>query len=91
MTALTDSIARELGHPACTMDDPLTAALGQMQDAAAAREAGACTEIQESERQRVEREAADAVRLPRWFWRALPVVVLAVAAFGFAEMVWLIR
>ena len=61
MSTLTDTIARELGHPACT-------------------------EIQESERQRVEREAADAVRLPGWFWWAVPVALVGVAVYGVIEM-----
>lgn len=91
MSAITDSIARELSHAACPMDDPLTAAIAQVQDEAAAREAGACTEIPETEWQRVQREADESVSLPRWFWWALPVALAGVAVFGFLEMAGALR
>ena len=87
MTTLTEAITREMQHPACTMDDPLTAALAQVQDEAAAREAGACTEIPELEYLRAVRaEAEEAVALPRWFWWAVPLALVGIAVYGFIEM-----
>lgn len=85
------AVSSELAHPACPMDDPLTAAIAQVQDEAAAREAGACTEIPEAEWQRVQREAAEAVSLPGWFWWALPVALAGVAVYGFLEMAGVLR
>lgn len=58
-----------------------------MQDEAAAREAGACTEIPELEYLRTVRaEAEEAVALPRWFWWAVPLALVGVAVYGFIEM-----
>lgn len=92
MTTLTEAITREMQHPACPMDDPLTAAIAQVQDEAAARESGACTEIPELEYLRAVRaEADEAVTLPRWFWWAVPLALLGVAVYGFIEMAGLTR
>lgn len=61
----------------------LTEAIVQMQDEAAAREAGACTEITESERvMRALEEAESAMRLPAYFKWAVVALVCVLFAWG---------
>ena len=82
-TSILDEALRQMQHPSATMDDPLTAAQADMDDqAACARECGACTELQ----RKVEAEAADAVRIePGLLFVAAVAVVAVVSA---ASMVW---
>lgn len=80
MSALDEAIANHLQHSSGTMDDPLIAAQCQCEDDFWARRLDAAPETLE---QRVRREAADAVRLPRWFWPvAVPLVLALVSVWS---------
>ena len=76
--SILDEALRQMQHPSATMDDPLTAAQADMDDQAAhARECGACTELQA----KVEADVAYATGID---WGLLFVAVVAVGAIAAA-------